>query len=103
MNVTSIVPIVTTPHLAATRAFYVDLLGCEVSYDSDHYLGIRAGGPGSPELGFMPPDAEAPHAFAGQGVLFVLQVSDADREYGRLLKLIPCVLVLPPFPRVPQP
>jgi len=84
MKIATIVPIVTTPHLAATRAFYQDLLGCEVAYDSDHYLGIRAGGQGSPELGFMRPDAEAPHAFAGHGVLFVLQVPDADREYGRL-------------------
>lgn len=84
MNVTSITPLVTTSQLARTRAFYVDLLGCEVSYDSDHYLGIRAGGAGSPELGFMHPDAMAPHAFAGEGLFFVLNVPSADREYGRL-------------------
>ncbi|MFN6195897.1 MAG: hypothetical protein ACK5BN_18955 [Planctomycetota bacterium] len=85
MNVTSITPLVTTSRLAATRAFYVDLLGCEVSYDSDHYLGIRAAGAGSPELGFMPPDAMAPHTFAGEGLFFVLNVPSLIglRVYGQ--------------------
>lgn len=85
MNVPAIVPIVTTTRFAATRAFWIDLLGCQISYDSDHYLGVRTAGPGSPELGFMLPDADAPHAFAGAGLTFALGVPDADAEHRRLV------------------
>lgn len=84
MNVTSTIPIVTTSRLAATRAFYVDLLGFEPTFENEHYLGVRANGPGSPELGFMHPDAMAPDVFDGRGMSIVLNVPDADREYGRL-------------------
>jgi catechol 2,3-dioxygenase-like lactoylglutathione lyase family enzyme len=76
--------IVTVDSLAACRAFYVDLLGLQVSYDADHYLGVRGGAPGAPELGFMSRDAMAPHAFDGRGISFVLEVADADREHARL-------------------
>ena len=85
MHSDSIVPIVTTKLLAATRAFYRDLLGLQVSYDSDHYLGVRAGPAGAPELGFMAPDAMAPHEFDGRGVCFALHVADADHEHRRLV------------------
>jgi catechol 2,3-dioxygenase-like lactoylglutathione lyase family enzyme len=83
MNTDQIVPIVTTERFAETRAFWVDLLGFELSYDCEQYLGVRAAGEGSPELGFMRPDAQAQARYAG-GLTLALRVPDADREHRRL-------------------
>lgn len=95
MHSDSIVPIVTTTHLRETRAFYLDQLGLELSFDHDHYLGVRAGGKGSPELGFMRPDADSPDVFPGKGITFAIRVDDADRECERLRGLgVP--ILLPP-------
>jgi catechol 2,3-dioxygenase-like lactoylglutathione lyase family enzyme len=82
-----IVPIVTTDRLRETRAFYVDLLGFELSFDHDAYLGVRAGPKGAPELGFMRPDVDAPVAFAGNGLTLGITVADADAECARLRRL----------------
>lgn len=87
MSISSIVPIVTTDRLRETRAFYVDVLGFQLSFDHDHYLGVRAGDPGSAELGFMLPDADAPHRFEGRGLAYAVSVADADRECARLKAL----------------
>lgn len=87
MNSTQIVPIVSTSRMAETRHFYQELLGCQVSFDHTHYLGIRAGAAGAAELGFMLPDADEPAEFAGQGLWFGFAVADADAECARLQKL----------------
>ena len=84
MHSDQIVPIVTTARMQQTRAFYVDLLGMQLSFDHDHYLGIRAGDRGAPELGFLLPDACAPDAFAGKGFTLSIRVADADRGCERL-------------------
>lgn len=84
MNSHSIVPIVTADDLRALRAFYVDGLGFELSYDHDFYLGVRAGPKGSAELGFMRTDADAPTPFGGKGLTLAITVDDADRECARL-------------------
>jgi len=86
MKIETIVPIVTTAKLRETRAFYLEKLGFELSFDHDHYLGLRAGPKGAPEIGFMRPDAEAPREFAGHGVTFAFRVADADREHARLVE-----------------
>ena len=87
MNAKHIVPIVTTTRMRVTRAFYLEQLGFELSYDHDHYLGVRAGPKGAPELGFMPPDAQAPDVFSGKGITFAIGVADADAECARLRRL----------------
>jgi len=86
MHSDHIVPIVTTPRLQQTRAFYVDLLGWQLTFDHSHYLGVRAGPKGSTaaELGFMLPDADSPQPFPGQGITFSIRVADADAECARL-------------------
>ncbi|MCE9595578.1 MAG: VOC family protein [Planctomycetes bacterium] len=94
MHIQTIVPIVTTDRLAETRAFYVEKLGFQVAFDHDHYLGLRAGAAGSPELGFMRPDHDAPKKFEG-GVTFGLRVDDADREHARL-RALGVTIVQPP-------
>jgi len=83
-SIRSIVPIVTTKLMRETRAFYVDLLGMSVSYDHEHYLGVRAGAEGSPELGFMLPDPDAQDVFNGKGITYAFRVDDADKEHARL-------------------
>jgi predicted enzyme related to lactoylglutathione lyase len=83
-SIQSIVPIVTTKLMRETRAFYVDLLGMQLSYEHEHYLGVRAGATGSPELGFMLPDPDAPDVFNGKGITFAFRVENADKEHARL-------------------
>lgn len=84
MQIQAIVPCVTTTKMRETRAFWVDKLGFELSYDHAHYLGVRGGPKGAPEIGFMLPDADAPQDFAGGGLTLCLRVEDADRECARL-------------------
>jgi len=85
MQTQLIVPCVTTSRMRETRAFWIDKLGFQLSYDHTHYLGVRGGPKGACELGFMPPDQNAPASFSG-GLTLCLQVSDADREHERLRK-----------------
>jgi catechol 2,3-dioxygenase-like lactoylglutathione lyase family enzyme len=86
MQTQSIVPCVTTSHMRETRAFWIDKLGFELSYEHEHYLGVRGGPKGAPELGFMLPDKEAPESFSGGGLTLCLKVESADREHDRLRK-----------------
>lgn len=84
MNANSIVTIITTTAMRETRAFYTELLGFEISFDHEHYLGLRGGSKGSPELAFMRPDADAPDTFPGKGVTLAISIADADAECTRL-------------------
>jgi catechol 2,3-dioxygenase-like lactoylglutathione lyase family enzyme len=84
MQTQSIVPCVTTLRMRETRAFWIDKLGFELSYEHQHYLGVRGGPKGAPEIGFMLPDQDAPASFSGAGLTLCLRVEDADRECARL-------------------
>ena len=95
MNLETIVPIVTTTALRETRAFYTDLLGFQISFDHERYLGVRAGDKGAPELGFMQPDPECPDTFGGKGITLGLSVADADAECARLRGLGVAILQEP--------
>jgi len=86
MKTQAIVPCVTTDRMRETRAFWIDKLGFELSYDHPHYLGVRGGPKGAAELGFMLPDQDAPERFSGGGLTVCLKVADADREHARLAK-----------------
>jgi catechol 2,3-dioxygenase-like lactoylglutathione lyase family enzyme len=98
MKIETIVPIITTSKMRETREFYVKRLGFEVSFDHDHYLGLRAGPKGSPELGFMLPDAESGGTYEGHGTTFAFSVKDADAAHARLVAAgVP--IVQPPMDR----
>lgn len=86
MNTQTIVPCVTTARMRETRAFWIDKLGFELSYDHTHYLGVRGGPKGACEIGFLLPDADAPVSFSGGGLTLCLTVESADREHTRLAK-----------------
>jgi len=91
----SIVPCVTTNRMRETRAFWIDKLGFELSYEHEHYLGVRGGPKGSPDIGFMLADKEAPEVFSGGGLTLCLKVDCADTEYERLRKS-GVAIVMPP-------
>lgn len=84
MSHPDLVPMIVTADLAATRAFYVDQLGCTVVIDMDHYVQVRFGDtPDTRELAFMPPGPpEAPMggepALTG-GLIASIAVGDADK------------------------
>ncbi len=86
MNIQNVTPIVTTSNLRAAREFYVRHFGFQVSFDHEHYLGLRAGASGSPEIGFMAPDEMAPESFSGAGVSFSFRVEDVDAAHAALVK-----------------
>lgn len=86
MKIQNITPVVTTSDLKAARDFYVRHFGFQVSFDHEHYLGLRAGAPGSPELGFMAPDEMAPGTFQGSGMSFSFRVEDVDAAHAQLVK-----------------
>ena len=86
MQTQAIVPCVTTSRMRETREFWIDTLGFELSYDHTHYLGVRGGPKGASEIGFLLPDADAPHEFDGRGLTLCLRVENADREHARLAK-----------------
>lgn len=91
----SIVPCVTTSKMRETRAFWIDKLGFELSYDHEHYLGVRGGPKGAPEIGFMLPDKEAPAGFSGAGLTLCLKVDCADTECARLWDAGVAILIPP--------
>lgn len=86
MQSKNIVPIVTTDKLTETRAFYVDKLGLQLSFEHDMYLGVRTGDKdtGAAEIGFMKPEETCPGQFDGVGMTFGITVEDADAECERL-------------------
>lgn len=75
-------PLIITETFDATREFYVDRLGSQITFDMPNYLQIRFGEPeAAPELAFMragienaPPGAP----FTGAGLVVSVPVESAD-------------------------
>jgi catechol 2,3-dioxygenase-like lactoylglutathione lyase family enzyme len=82
-------PLIITDHLAETRRFYLEALGCRATFDLDHYLQVRFGEEAdAPELAFMGP-ASAPalgpqKPFAGDGLIVSVPVADAEARHREL-------------------
>ncbi|WP_238420801.1 VOC family protein [Gordonia sp. 'Campus'] len=84
MPVTSVYPVLMTDDVAATSAFYREVLGFEVTFDADWYVSLRTG---AFELAIV--DASHPTIPEGfgrrsQGLLINIEVDDVDELYGRL-------------------
>ena len=91
MKSPSILPILTTDRRPETRRFCVDLLGFELCYEHPFYLGVRAGSPGAPELGFMKPDAERMDTVhTAQAAFHRAEYAKlpANAELGQLIQLV---------------
>jgi len=84
MHPDKLVPMMLAADLPALKDFYTSKLGFEVTWDSESYLGLRAGDEAGPELSFMTPCDEQQPLTDGRGVTYCLQVADVDAEHERL-------------------
>jgi catechol 2,3-dioxygenase-like lactoylglutathione lyase family enzyme len=77
----SLIPLVITDDLAATKAFYTEALGFSVTFDLDDYLQVRYGD-GGPELAFYRPGSlpgvGRVERFDGRGLVLSIATADAD-------------------------
>ena len=78
---------VVTEKISESKAFYTQLFGCEVVFESDWFVLLELGGS---ELGFMLPNLEeqAPifhkPLINGEGMWITIDVDDVDAEYQRI-------------------
>ena len=77
---------IVTPHVAASRDFYVKLFDCNVVFDSEWFVLLELGGG---EIGFLLPDLEAQALpfrapLQGQGMWITIDVEDVDATCERL-------------------
>ena len=79
----AIIPLFCTNQLDATKAFYRDHLGFQISTEMEGYAELERG-TGGPKLGFMSPDGEMWKPATAQGLCYAFQVEDADAEHARL-------------------
>lgn len=84
-------PLIMTESLAATRAFYVERLGCSAVFDMPDYLQIRFGSADGPELCFMKPSnapalGAEPAVFDGRGLVVSVPVDGVDGRFRELRK-----------------
>ena len=89
-QLTSCYPLITTPHLAESRDFFVRHFGFEVGFEASWFVWLsrRTSESGTVALAFMSPDHPSrppgPEAFNNHGLLLTLQVDDARAEEQRL-------------------
>lgn len=81
---------IITEKLAATKAFYTEILGFGVSFENEFYLLMHTPGQ-TAELSFLLPDHHSQQplfqpAFAGQGVYLTIEVDDVDQLYREMKK-----------------
>lgn len=79
---------IITPHLAATRKFYTEIMGFGIVYESEWFL-LLSSPDGSQHLSFLQPQHQSQQplfqtAFAGKGVYLTVEVDDVDLEYDRI-------------------
>lgn len=97
MTPNKLFPLILTESLAATRAFYLDQLGCTAAFDLPDYLQVRFGSADGPELCFMtatnaPVLGADPAAFGGRGLVVSVPVDSVDQRFRDLRgKKVPMV------------
>lgn len=85
MSVTSFYPVLMAQDVAAATAFYRDVLGFEVVFDSGWYVSMRHG---AFELAVLEVGHETiPDAYSApaQGLLLNLEVDNVDEKYDELV------------------
>ena len=86
-NIKRLFPITITEKLTETKEFYTKLFGFEVVFEADWYIHMRHAS--GVEIAVMLPNLENQPAFlhgayAGNGIVYSLEVDDATAEYERL-------------------
>ena len=80
-------PLITTPHLFEARDFYVRHFGFEPLFQATWFVYLAS--PEGPALAFMHPDHPSsppgPEPFSGLGMIFTLEVEDAEAAHGSLV------------------
>ncbi|WP_127129577.1 VOC family protein [Pseudoflavitalea rhizosphaerae] len=81
---------IITDKMAATKAFYTDVLGFGVTFENEFYLLMHTPGRTS-ELSFLLPNHPSQQAlfqpaFGGQGVYLTIEVEDVDALYEEMKK-----------------
>ena len=88
-------PVLQTDRLAESRAFYTELLGFEIAFDSDWYVSLRLG---DFQLALMETGHESVPA-AGRGrttaLILNLEVDNARAEHERLIEKAGLAVELP--------
>lgn len=84
--ITSIFPTICASDVAATRDFYVELLGFRVVFDSGWYVQLEAPDGSHPQIGIVQRDHDTvPPGFRADpaGVLVSIEVDDVDAVHVR--------------------
>ncbi|RZS75808.1 glyoxalase/bleomycin resistance protein/dioxygenase superfamily protein [Pseudobacter ginsenosidimutans] len=81
---------IITEKLAATKAFYTEILGFGITFENEFYLLMHTPGHTS-ELSFLLPNHPSQQplfqtAFGGQGVYLTIEVDDVDTLYEEMKK-----------------
>ncbi len=87
MQVNSVYPVLMTNQVAATRDFYVQHFGFQITFESDWYVSLKSAD-GRFELAFVAHDHDtvvAAYQKPVQGLLLNFEVADVDAEYQRLI------------------
>ena len=90
MKIKSLFPLTVTHQLDECKQFYTELFGFEVVFEGDWYIQLRH--VRGVEIALMKPDLpnqpkflQAP--YSGSGIVYSLEVDDAQSEYDRLKSL----------------
>ena len=80
---------IVTPHVQASRDFYVRLFGCNIVFESDWFVLLELGGG---EIGFLLPGLEAQAKpfrapLQGQGMWITIDVEDVDATCARFQQM----------------
>lgn len=88
MQVNSFYPVLMSDKIAATRDFYVQYFGFQITFEADWYVSLKSAD-SRYELAFVAYNHEtvvAAYQKPVQGLLLNFEVDDADAEYERLVQ-----------------
>jgi catechol 2,3-dioxygenase-like lactoylglutathione lyase family enzyme len=89
MQVSSFYPVLMSAQIAATRDFYVQHFGFQITFEADWYISLKSAD-GRYELAFVAYDHDTvvtAYQKPVQGLLLNFEVDNADAEYERLVKV----------------
>lgn len=90
MSINSIYPDIQTADIAASRDFYVNLLGLQIAWEAHWYIALHAPDVPGAQLALVASGHDsvpAPHHRQPAGVLISFEVTDATVVYERAVQL----------------
>jgi len=89
MQINSFYPVICTDNVKESKAFYINHFKFETAFDSNWYVSLKSYGDPAFELAILDhshPTIPDGYRERAKGMLINMEVADADREYGRLMK-----------------